>query len=137
MLQSNTFYRTSIKALIFDEKKKILLAKDSGENRWDLPGGGMDWGETPQTCLVREIQEEMGIPVTWIADHPSYFYSGKNREVWFTYTIYEAKLEHFSFTPSDECIDVGFFTLEEAKEKELWSNVVKFIELYNPKNHLV
>ncbi|MDA1169042.1 MAG: NUDIX hydrolase [bacterium] len=74
MLQPNTFYRTSIKALVFDENKKILLTKDEGTNKWDFPGGGMDWGEAPQECLAREIEEEMDIKTTWIADRPAYFF---------------------------------------------------------------
>src|SRR3990167_9263127 len=116
-IQPNTFYRTSIKALVFDENKKILLTKEA-KNLWGLPGGGMDWGETPQVCLAREIQEEMCIKVTWIADHPSYFFSEKAYEdIWFTYAIYETKLEHLNFTPSDECVDAKFFTIEEVKNK--------------------
>lgn len=133
MLQANTYYRTSIKALVFDDHKNILLTKDEGEHKWDLPGGGMDWGETPQQCLTREIQEEMGITTTWIANHPSYFYSDLSAKgVWFTNTIYEAKLEHLNFTPSDECVEIKFFSPEEAKKENLFSNVRTFFELYNP-----
>ncbi|OGY34515.1 MAG: hypothetical protein A3D99_03410 [Candidatus Andersenbacteria bacterium RIFCSPHIGHO2_12_FULL_45_11] len=132
-----TFYRTSIKALIFDEHKKILLAKDGGNNgKWDFPGGGMDWGETPHVCLAREIQEEMGIAATWIADHPSYFYSGQSdKGLWFAYAIYEARLEHLNFTLSDECVEVKFFSVEEAKNQNIFSNIAAFLELYRAERH--
>ena len=137
MLQQNTFYRTSIKALVFDEDKKILLAKDGGENKWDFPGGGMDWGENPQVCLAREIQEEMGILATWIADHPSYFYPFQSEKgIWFTNAIYETKLEHLNFTPSDECLDARFFAIEEMKNEDIFSNVTKFFTLYEPDKHV-
>lgn len=137
MLQPNTFYRTSIKALIFDENKKILLTKEEGTNKWDFPGGGMDWGETPQTCLAREIQEEMGISTTWVSDYPSYFIPDQSeRGVWFTFTMYEAKLEHLNFKPSDECIEVRFLSPEEAMKENVYSNVRKFLELYRPERHL-
>ena len=30
----------------------------------DLPGGGSDPGETPEACVIREIQEETGLLLT-------------------------------------------------------------------------
>lgn len=136
MLEQTTFYRTSIKALIFDENKKILLAKDGGENKWDFPGGGMEWGESPHSCLAREIQEEMAIATTWIADRLSYFYSFQSEKgAWFTNAIYETKLENLNFTPSDECLDAKFFSIEEMKNEDIFSNVTKFLELYDPNSH--
>ncbi len=135
MLEKTTFYRTSIKALVFDENKKILLTKDES-GKWDLPGGGMDWGETPQICLAREIQEEMDLATTWIADHPSYFYPDQqDKGIWFTFVIYETKLEHLDFTPSDECAEIGFFTIEEAKKQDIFNSVAAFLALYSPEKH--
>lgn len=30
-------------------------------NLWDLPGGGREGLETPETCLLREVEEEFGL----------------------------------------------------------------------------
>jgi len=47
-------------------KGKILMIKRStpqieqAHNRWDLPGGGVDFGEDPMHCAAREVFEETG-----------------------------------------------------------------------------
>ncbi|MBU1246192.1 MAG: NUDIX hydrolase, partial [Patescibacteria group bacterium] len=56
----NCFYRISIKALIVDDKKRFLLVKEDN-GTWDLPGGGLDFGEDAKSCLKREIKEETGL----------------------------------------------------------------------------
>lgn len=129
------FYRISVKALILDDEKRFLLTKEQN-GKWELPGGGLDFGEKPQKGLIREIKEEMGLDVTFIADNPSYFLtSQKENSYWFSNIIYFAKVKDLDFTPSDECIEIRFFTKEEALKENLFSNVVDFVALYNPKNH--
>lgn len=38
-----------------------LASRISSEQRWHLPGGGLDHGEEPREALVREIREETGL----------------------------------------------------------------------------
>ena len=53
-------YRVSVKALIID-KDKILLVKEWDDEWWSFPGGGIEHGESMQLALYREISEELGI----------------------------------------------------------------------------
>ncbi len=132
----NSFYRISVKALILNDEKKFLLTLE-GKGLWELPGGGLDFGEKPQDCLVREIKEEMGLEVININNNPSYFLTAEQRDGrwWICNILYEVKVKNFNFTPSDECVEMRFFTKEEAENEKLFPNVSQFISLYNPKNH--
>jgi 8-oxo-dGTP diphosphatase len=51
-------------ALIRDEQKRVLLAHRRDMDRWNLPGGRVEAGETPWDALKREVQEEVGINVS-------------------------------------------------------------------------
>ena len=133
----NCFYRISIKALVLNESRdKFLIVKEE-DGRWDLPGGGLDWGATPQEDLSREISEEMGVTVTWIAEYPSYFLTcqSRKREFWMANVLYETKLESLDFTPSEECTEVRFVTAEELKELDVHGNLKIFGGMFNPKRH--
>lgn len=48
-----------MKALITNESGQILVVNERGKG-WDLPGGGLDWGEDTIAALHREIAEELG-----------------------------------------------------------------------------
>jgi 8-oxo-dGTP diphosphatase len=59
--------RLAVKALIRRDDH-ILLARLSTHavetGRWTLPGGGVDHGESPETALIREVDEEAGLHPT-------------------------------------------------------------------------
>lgn len=52
--------------LIIKERKIVLIKKKGGpyNEKLDLPGGTIEWGETPEHTLIRELNEEVGIDVT-------------------------------------------------------------------------
>lgn len=56
---SKAFYRVSIKALIFDDKGRLLVFKDR-RGQWEMPGGGWEFAESLEDCLRRELMEEVG-----------------------------------------------------------------------------
>jgi 8-oxo-dGTP pyrophosphatase MutT (NUDIX family) len=54
-------FPVSIKGVLFKSGSVVLLENDRGE--WELPGGRLERGETPERCLAREVTEELGIAV--------------------------------------------------------------------------
>ena len=54
-----------VTAAVIERDGKILIARrkagDSQAGKWEFPGGKLEPGETPEACLKRELQEELGI----------------------------------------------------------------------------
>jgi len=60
---SPPIFRIGVFALIFDDQGRILLGRRRDIDWWNLPGGGMEKGETVDEALYREVLEETGLEV--------------------------------------------------------------------------
>jgi ADP-ribose pyrophosphatase YjhB (NUDIX family) len=134
----NCFYRVSVKALILNPTRDKFLILKEENGKWELPGGGLDWGEKPQDNIRREIKEEMGVEATWVSENPSYFLTDLSRlpEKAIANVVYETKVDSLEFVPSDECVELRFVNAEEAKKLDLYENVEIFVNLFDPSKHL-
>ena len=134
----NGYYRVSVKALILDSTRTKFLLVQEDNGKWDLPGGGLDWGELPQEGIIREIKEEMGLNVTKVASQPSYLTTGlRNSDAqWTANVLFETVLENLSFTPSSECVAFKFVTKEEATAMDTTMMVKEFLKVFNLDNHI-
>jgi ADP-ribose pyrophosphatase YjhB (NUDIX family) len=130
LIVPDCFYRISVKAIILNDTNKFMLVKEDN-GLWELPGGGLDFGESPQEGLRREIWEEMGLNTSFIAHQPSYFFTCINHKgVHISNVVYETRLEHEHFTPSPECVEIRYFSPEEVlSEKNMYPNVVAFAKI--------
>lgn len=129
-------YRVSVKALLLDDarKKFAIILEDNGW--WELPGGGLDWGESPEACLRREIREEMGLTVTEVGALPCYYLLGRNMKgVWTLNLIFETKVRDLSFTPSAECQELRFVSPEEVESLHAFRTVKELAQQFDPRKH--
>ncbi len=59
--RTDFLYRVSLKCLIRNDNGKVLVVKEANRTWWDLPGGGMDHGESIKAALAREMREEVSL----------------------------------------------------------------------------
>jgi len=63
-MSDNDAYRfpVSVKGVVIRAGAVVLVKNRRGE--WELPGGKLELGESPEGCVAREIEEELGLEVT-------------------------------------------------------------------------
>ncbi len=55
--------RPGVSAVIFDAGGRVLLQRRTDNERWGLPGGAVEFGESVLEALHREVMEETGLTI--------------------------------------------------------------------------
>jgi ADP-ribose pyrophosphatase YjhB (NUDIX family) len=94
--------------VIFNQDNRILLVKSTYQrfHPWGLPGGSLDYGESPEDAVKREVWEETGLIVeikrfllvkTWSPDRVGMYYL--------------CEITGGEIHPTDEVSEADFFSL--------------------------
>lgn len=99
---------------VHDGKGHIALIEQSyGEKRYVCVAGFVKAGETLETCVQREIAEEIGQNVTAIRFVRSYFYEKRDQLM----LGFAAEVQRTDFRLSGEVRHAAWFTPEEALDR--------------------
>lgn len=101
---------------IIERGGEYLLARRRDIGWWNLPGGGLEAGETVEQGLAREAQEEIGVAIRIVRLVGVYSKPQKN-EVVLTFLCKLA--DDAEPTTSDEISEVGWFPPTALPEQTL------------------
>jgi 8-oxo-dGTP pyrophosphatase MutT (NUDIX family) len=54
------------RCILVYEDQVLLIRQTYGDRVWTLPGGGLARGETPEAAVRREVEEEVGVSLSWV-----------------------------------------------------------------------
>lgn len=127
--------KPGVKAFVVYKKKLLLILRDNKTtiaypNVWNLPGGGIDDGETHLQALMRELQEEIGITPTHVVYLGKYLHVDGN--IVYRYVVRLTEEEVKKLALGDEGQGYDFFALREIAglpaAKHLQEYVVKYMD---------
>lgn len=142
-METDTVLQTQaivVTAVIRDAQGKILVQRRSDpenpseDGRWEFPGGGVEFGETPEDALRRECLEEIGCEVTvgrfvpFLSQHVFQDVKGNKTHVFCV--CFECSIK--SGTPrcaNDEVTEFRWCTKDEIKALETLPGCKEWTEL--------
>ncbi|MGE5377016.1 MAG: NUDIX domain-containing protein [Bacteroidota bacterium] len=100
-------------AVIFDDKNRIFLVKLTYQrfHPWGIPGGGLEYSETAEEAVVREVWEETGLMV-----EIERFLLNKMFPPDKFAMYYLCRITNGVFEPSDEVSEYGYFSLNNLPD---------------------
>ena len=109
-------------AVVVDDEGRILLHRRRDNEKWALPGGVMELGESLSDCVRREVREETGLEVeveriVGIYSDPKHVFSYDDGEVRQEFSIcFACRRISGDLDVSDESYEVRYFAPDAVTE---------------------
>jgi len=138
---------TIVVAVIRNDRGDVLLGKRNSPDlptvngNWELIGGGIELGETPEAAIIREVKEEAGVDVEIVRLLPKIFSDSSILEGGLSTQVliisYECKITGGELAPGQdqEIEELKFVPLDEVKNYKAFNNIYQTVELL--KNSLI
>lgn len=132
---SDQSVRVGVGVLVLNPEGKVLLGKRKGklgEKTYSLPGGHLEFGETPEQCAARELKEETDI------DAKEMEVASLTNDIAYDrhYVTIGVLVKSFEGEPKvmeeDKCESWGWYDLDDLPEP-LFVPSAKFIQNFSAK----
>ncbi len=140
------FIGVGVGALIFNHKGKVFIAQRGPKARnevgkWEFPGGSVEFGETCEKAIVREIKEEfdIDIEVVELLTVVNHILPKKEAQHWVSPSFVAQHVGGISkIMEPGKCSQFKWTKISEINPEELSvsskSSYLKFIEKYGKAN---
>lgn len=118
--QKDDVFRVSLKSVIFNHNGEVLVVKEAGRDWWDIPGGGIDHGESIKQALARELREEVSMSgdfefETILTEDPRLLVRHSLYQMRITFLVKPELLEFASGGDSDEVMFVDSLKFKDSE----------------------
>lgn len=130
-----------VKSLIVDDGKILLVRRKrewhkESHDKWEFPGGKIDFGETPEEAAVREAKEESGYDVEIVRLLPKIIsaqweYEDRvSQQILICYVC--KKIGGNSLLGDHGVSEIKWFTKDEALKLECLPGIKEFLVTFFP-----
>ncbi len=117
--------RPATAVALFDANSNILMLRRKDNDKWTMPGGTLDYGESLTGCAVREVREETGLQIRITGligtySDPLILIAYSDGEVRQEFTlVYAAEIESGEMKIDDESKEAAWLPLSSAVDLSL------------------
>ncbi len=111
--------------IIRDKDDRVLLVLRNDYDFWNLPGGGVEKGESPWQGVIREVKEETGYDVEVVGLAGVYSKPEKDEIVF----SFECKIIGGKMTLNQEAKEIKYFSLNEIPKNTFQKHIERIEDL--------
>jgi ADP-ribose pyrophosphatase YjhB (NUDIX family) len=126
----NNMFTIGVFGIITDNKDRVLLCHRRDYDLWNLPGGGVEPGESPGGALIREIREETGLEA--IPTHLTGVYSKPDQNE--IVLSFACKVTGGEITLTDEADKIDYFEVGQIPKNTSPKQVERIKDYFADKN---
>ena len=125
-------FTVGVFAIILDEENNVLICHRRDHDLWNLPGGGLEKGETVENAIIREVAEETGLEV--VIDRITGVYSKKDKnEVVFSFLC---KIISGNIKLNDEADQIEYYSLDNIPHNFSPKQAERLKDYFNKPNKI-
>lgn len=108
----------------------LLVTSNSNPDRWIIPAGHIEQGESPDEAALREVAEEAGVQAIIVADLGSYQYHWyrHNQKILLNTHLFIMEYQATLIPNNPEGRQVKFYPYEALLTINLWEESKEFIK---------
>ena len=131
----NIRFHITVKAIVVYHHKILILKRirpsSDGLGYWELPGGGLEYGETPHEALIRELKEETKLDIKII--NPVYTFTAIRPDYQTVVIGFLTITTNDHVTISHEHTDYQFVSIDDLQnylDKKIYDDIILTLKEY-------
>ncbi|WP_411029096.1 NUDIX hydrolase [Spongiimicrobium sp. 3-5] len=111
--------KVDVRGLVLNSENEILMARESEDGKWTIPGGWADVGFTASEVIVKEIEEETGLNVSvdrLLAVYDKKCHPHPPQPFYIYKLVFLCIINDGELKPSFDILDTAFFGMDNLPE---------------------
>lgn len=111
--------KVDVRGLVLNDANEILMAKESIDGKWTIPGGWADIGYSPSEVVVKEIEEETGLKsevVRMLAVYDKKCHPHPPQPFYVYKLIFHCKITGGKLSHGFDMLGAAFFAMDKLPE---------------------
>lgn len=119
---------TCVGAVVVRAGELLLIRRGRGaaEGKWSVPGGRVEWGETLEQAVVREVAEETGLDVV-CGPYLGFVERIAAETHYVIHDFHAAVGAERRLVAGDDAAEAGWFRLDRLAEVDLVDGMLEFL----------